>query len=122
MRMRRTVMFLGLFLFGTLAAQAVTLRVVKVESPDVTAYAKAIEQGQQLFKSKGSQVTLRVWKARFAGGEAGTVVVTAEYPSLEALAKDDALMKSDAALRSWLAGLDRVRKIVSDSIYEEQKP
>lgn len=122
MRAKLTVAFLVVFLFGSVAAQAATLRVVVVETSDAAAYAKAIEHGQELLKAKGSQAILRVWKARFAGDQAGSVVVSAEFPNLEALAQDDARMKSDPELRSWLQGLDRLRKIVSDSIYEEQMP
>jgi hypothetical protein len=107
-------------LCAALTAHAATLRVVHVETSDLAGYTKAIEQGQQLLKSKGSPVVLRVWKGRFAGSEAGAVVVTAEFPNLEALAKDDAKMKSDPELKSWLDGLNKMRKIVSDSIYEEQ--
>ena len=53
---------------------------------------------------------------------ATTSFVSVEYPNLEALAKDTALMRSDADLRAWLEGLGKIRKIVSDSIYEEIKP
>ena len=31
-------------------------------------------------------------------------------------------MATDADLRTWLQGLDKFRKIVSDSIYEEVAP
>jgi hypothetical protein len=103
-------------------ANASALRVVVVQSTDVPAYVKAIADGQALLKSKGSPAQLHVWLARFAGPEAGSIVVSVEYPSLEALAKDDAMMRSDADLRAWLAGLAKIRKIVSDSIYEELKP
>ena len=122
MRTKLTVAFLVLVLFGAVAAQAATLRVVVVETSDVAAYVKAIEQGRELLKSKGSPVMLRVWKARFAGDKAGSVVATAEYPSLEALAQDDARMKSDPEMKGWLSSMDRLRKLVSDSIYEEQTP
>ncbi|MCI0619199.1 hypothetical protein L0244_40025, partial [bacterium] len=60
--------------------------------------------------------------ARFAGDETGTVVASAEYPDLAALAADDARMAENAELREWLKGLDKIRKIVSDSIYTELKP
>ena len=74
-----------------------------VEASDVAAYVKAVHEGQALLKKKGSAAELHVWIARYAGENAGSVVVTVEYPSLEALAKDDAMMRSDAEL-SRLAG------------------
>jgi hypothetical protein len=104
------------------AAEAGVLRVVVVEASDAAAYAKAIEQGKTLMKAKGLPADIRVWRARFAGERAGSVVAAIEYPSLEALAKADATMNSDAELKAWLASLSKVRKIISDSIYEEVKP
>lgn len=103
-------------------ANATTMRVVVVEASDVPAYVKAVHEGQALLKKKGSAAELHVWIARFAGEDAGSVVVSIEYASLEALAKDNALMSSDAELSAWLERLGKIRKIVSDSIYEELKP
>jgi hypothetical protein len=110
----------GLIL-GT-AAEASVLRVVVVETSDAAAYVKALEQGKALMKAKGLPADLRVWRARFAGERAGSVVAAIEYASLEALAKADATMNTDAELKAWLASLSKLRKIVSDSIYEELKP
>jgi ABC-type sugar transport system substrate-binding protein len=104
------------------AGEAATLRVVVVQTTDAAGYVKALEQGKALMKSKGSPIVLRVWRAQYAGEDAGAVVVSAEYPNLEALAKDNTRMATDPDLRSWLQGLDKFRKIVSDSIYEELLP
>jgi hypothetical protein len=109
-----SVLFVG-------AANASTLRVVVVQTSDVAAYMKGLQDGQALLKSKGSSGQIRAWIARYAGPESGSIVVSVEYPSLEALAKDDAMMRNDADLRAWLQGLAKIRKIVSDSIYEELK-
>ena len=103
-------------------AEAGVLRVVVVEASDPAAYAKALEQGKALMKAKGLPADIRVWRARFAGDRAGSVVAAIEYPSLEALAKADATMNADAELKAWLASLSKVRKVISDSIYEEVKP
>jgi hypothetical protein len=104
------------------AAEASVLRVVVVETSDAAAYTKAIEQGKALMKAKGLPADVRVWRARFAGDRAGAVVVGVEYTSLEALAKADATMNTDADLKAWLASLSKLRKVISDSIYEELKP
>jgi hypothetical protein len=119
MRPIRLAGLVVLSLFVASTVQAAILRVVVVQTTDPAAYAKAIEQGKALLKAKGSPIVLRVWRARFAGSDAGAVVASAEYPNLEALAKDDARMATDAELRAWLQGLDKVRKIISDSVYEE---
>jgi hypothetical protein len=108
-------------LLGT-ATEASVLRVVVVETSDAAAYTKALEQGKTLMKAKGLPADLRVWRARFAGDRAGAIVVGIEYSSLEALAKADATMNTDADLKAWLASLSKLRKIISDSIYEELKP
>ncbi len=122
MRSKLVLTFAALLLLATVSSQAATLRTLVVETPDIDAYLEGVKRGKQLLKSKGSPATIRVWKARFAGDRAGTVVVAVEYPSLEALAKDDSLMKSDAELKAWLEGLNKIRKVVSDSIYDELTP
>ncbi|HEY7515064.1 MAG TPA: hypothetical protein VIC87_11330 [Vicinamibacteria bacterium] len=106
-------------LFASAAAEAATLRVVVVQPSDTAAYLKAVEQGKALFKSKGNPAVIRVWRARYAGQEAGAVVVSVEYASLEALAKEESRFQSDPDLRAWVQSLDKLRKVVSDSIYEE---
>jgi hypothetical protein len=40
---------------------------------------------------------------------------------LMGLAKDNERMATDPDLRAWLAGLDKLRTIVSDSVYNELK-
>lgn len=47
------------------------------------------------------------------------MVASVEYPSLESLAKEENRLATDPDLRSWIQSLDKLRKIVSDSIYEE---
>ena len=101
------------------AQKATVLRVVVVKTDDPAAYAQEIEKGRQVMKSLGIQGQTRVWQARFAGPEAGAVVVTIEYPNMAAFA--DAVAKTNASseYQAWLKGLDKVRKIVSDSLYTE---
>jgi hypothetical protein len=95
------------------------LRVVVVETQDPAAYVAQLERGKALLKAKGSQIEIRAWRATYAGAETGTVVASAIYPSLAALAEDNAKLSSDPELRAWIQGLDNVRKIVSDSLYTE---
>jgi hypothetical protein len=102
-------------------AQAEVLRVVVVKAPDTAAYVSEINRGRTLLKKAGSPSVLRVWRAQYAGTDAGAIVVSLEYPDLAALAADNVRMGSDADLHSWLTGLDKIRTIVSDSIYNEMK-
>ena len=119
MRLKCLAAMLVLSLIGVVTAEAATLRVVVVAASDADGYLAAMEQGKALLKSKGSAGEIRVWRARYAGEDAGSIVVSVEYASLEALAKDDAMMSADAEVGAWLKSLDKYRKIVSDSIYTE---
>ena len=103
-------------------AEATVLRVVVVETGDADAYVKQIEQGKALLKRLDSSGVIRVWRARFAGPNAGNVVVSIEYPSIAAFARDDSKIAADSEYQAWLKGLDKLRKVVSDSLYGELKP
>ncbi len=123
--MRWTILssiFLLVFLIGLSTVDATVLRVVVVQTDNPAQYAQELEKGKALMNKAGSPIVLRVWQARFAGDDAGLVVASAEYPDLAALAADDARLANSAELREWLKGLDKIRKIVSDSIYTELKP
>jgi hypothetical protein len=105
-----------------LAEDATVLRVVVVQTDNPDAYVKEMEKGRAHMKRLESTGKIRVWKAKFAGQDAGNIVVSVEYPSLAALAKDDEKATADPAFRAWLKDLDKMRKIVSDSLYTESKP
>lgn len=121
---RPTVLAFLLLLGPTLAwaAETTVLRVVVVQTDSVDSYVKQIERGKAILKRLQSPAEVRVWRARFAGPEAGAVVVSVEYPSLTALAEGEAKAAADTEYQTWLKGLDKMRKIVSDSLYNELKP
>ena len=100
-------------------AEAVVLRVVTVETADVDAYAAEIAKAKPMLKRMGIDTAARVWKARFAGTIAGSVVVSLEFADLQALADSEAKMAADAEYTAWLKGLAKLRKVVSESIYFE---
>lgn len=104
---------------ASFAQKATVLRVVVVKTEDPAAYAQEIDRGRQIMKSLGIQAVTRVWQARFAGTETGAVVVSIEYPNIAAFA--DAASKTNASseYRDWIKGLDKIRKITSDSLYTE---
>ena len=74
---------------GALAAEPPVLRVIVVETPDVKAYRHELDKLLVLERTVVPELTIRVWRARFAGAEAGTLIVASEVPSLAALAKID---------------------------------
>lgn len=98
------------------------IRVVGVETDDVSQYVKRIEQGTAILAGLNSPVTIRVLVAAYAGPNTGNVVVTAEYASMAELAEDEARGLADEEYTTWLAGLDDIRTIVSDSIYRDISP
>ncbi len=104
---------------GAFAQKATVLRVVVVKTDNVAGYVQEIEKGRQLMKSMGLEFQTRVWQARFAGPEAGAVVVSIEFPNMAAFAADQAKMDASSEYQAWLKGLDKIRKIVSDSLYTE---
>jgi hypothetical protein len=104
------------------SAEAATLRVVIVQASDPAAYVKELERGKELMKKAGLTGQLRVWRARFAGQDAGAIAVAIEYADLATFAAEDKKFQTDPELKAWIGGLDKVRKIVSDSLYEEMKP
>jgi hypothetical protein len=93
------------------------IRPVKTDDP--AAYAQELEKGKQLKKSLGIQAQTRIWQAKFAGTETGTLLATIEYPNMAAFA--DAVAKTNASsdYQNWIKGLDKIRKFVSDSLYTE---
>jgi hypothetical protein len=108
--------------FTIQAAEPVALRVVTVQTSDVAAYVNEIDKGKAIMKKLGSPATIRVWQARFAGEQAGIVIVSVEFPDLAAVAADDERLGASAEFQSWLKGLDKIRTIVSDSLYMERTP
>jgi glutamine cyclotransferase len=101
------------------AQKATVLRVITVKTEDPAAYAQELQKGNQIMKSLGIQAQIRIWQARFAGPEAGAVVVSIEYPSMAAFADGVTKTNASSEYRTWLKGLDKIRKIVSDSLYSE---
>jgi len=120
----RIAMLFAIFLFcaassAAFAQKATVLRVVVVKTDNTTAYAQEIEKGRQIMKSLGITAQTRVWQARFAGPDTGMVVVSIEYPNLAALADAYAKTNASSDYQNWIKDLDKIRKIVSDSLYTE---
>jgi hypothetical protein len=101
------------------AASSVWLRVIMLKSDNVTAYLQELDKGRAMMKRLGIQTQIRIWRATYAGPNTGTLVVTQEYPSWSAFAEAQTKVTGDAAFMAWLANLDKVRTITSDSLYRE---
>ena len=105
------------------AQDAPVMRVIVVQTDNPSAYIKEVlETGRAHLKRLESTGNLRIWRAKYAGSNAGSVIVAIEFPSLTALAEDDKKTAADPALGAWVRSLDKIRKIVSDSLYSEARP
>jgi hypothetical protein len=128
MRRKSAALLFGLALALTLpmastlaAADHVVLRLITVKTENADAYLKEIDKGREILKKLGAAATIRVWRARFAGEHTGSVVISVEYPSLATMAKNEALIEESAEYMAWLKSLDKLRAVVSDSLYTELK-
>lgn len=112
-------------LIGLLAmaggAQAAVMRVVVVQTSDVAAYTKELAQVQAHMTRLGGTATIRAWRARFAGSDTGSIVVSVEYKDMADFAAIDAKMRDDAANVATMKNMDAIRTIISDSLYDELK-
>jgi ribosomal protein L11 len=104
---------------GSALAASSIQRVIVVQTTDLKAYIKEVDTLRAEFKKAGVPVTLRAWRARFAGAEAGAVVVSVEMADLATLAKVDDAQKNNAEISATMQRIGALRKIVSDSLYEE---
>lgn len=115
-------MALGLALASGAALAAPVLRVIVVDTRDLKAYLHEVEQLRAEYKKAGVPITLRAWRATFAGPDAGSVVVTVEVADLATLAKVQEMQKSNAEIAATMQRIGALRHIDSDSLFEELSP
>jgi len=116
------VVVVGMMLGMSQAAHAqktTVLRVVRIQTDDIAAYLQGLDRGKSLMKKMGLTNNIRVWRAQFAGPDAGSVVVAIEYPDMASFAAAEAKTFADPEYQQWLKDMLKVRKVVSDSIYRE---
>jgi len=101
------------------AASTAWLRVIIVKTDNLAAYQQEIDKGQAMLKKLGVQTTIRMWRATFAGTDAGAIAVSQEFPSWQAFSDAQAKIAADKEFQAWLANLDKIRTITSDSLYRE---
>ncbi len=94
-------------------------RVIVVETSNLPAYLHEVETLRAQFRKAGLPVTLRIWRARYAGSQTGTIIGTIEVPDLATLAKVEAARKSNPDIGATMERVEKLRKLTSDSIYEE---
>ena len=104
---------------ATFAQKTTVVRVVVVKTDNPAAYAQAIESGKELMKKAGISAITHVYQSTYAGNETGTVVAVIEYPSIVALAEAETKLRADKDYVAWIKSLDKIRTIVSDSVYRE---
>jgi hypothetical protein len=110
----------ALCLAGTaFAASTAWMRVISVKTDNVSAYLHELDTGRAMMKRLGVSTQLRVFRATFAGPNAGEIVVTQEYASWAALGDAQTKTAADAEFTAWLKNLDKIRTITSDSLFRE---
>jgi hypothetical protein len=100
------------------AADSAVSRVIVVQTADVPGYVHEVETLQALLKKAGVAATLRVWRATYAGVDAGSIVVIVEVPNLAGIAKVEDTIRNNPDLAAEMKKINAMRKIVSDSLYE----
>ena len=104
---------------AALAQKSTVIRVVVVKTDNPAAYAQALESGKEIMKKAGVSANIHVYQGTYAGNEAGAVAAVIEYPSIVALAEAETKLRADKDYVAWIKSLDKIRTIVSDSIYRE---
>ncbi|PCI33961.1 MAG: hypothetical protein COB54_02890 [Alphaproteobacteria bacterium] len=113
---------LVLTVFGSVSYAAdPVIRVLVVKSDHPAAYVQELETGKKILKKLKAKGEIRVWYASFAGPETGTVVVTVEWKDLSEFAADSKKINGSEEMTAWVKGLDALRTILSDSLYNELK-
>ena len=102
---------------AALADNGSVLRVIEVNTPDVSTYIHELDKGQPILKRLGISTQSRVWVATLAGPNTGSVIVTQEYATEASFADAMAKTSADSEFNKWIKGLDKIRVKVSDSIY-----
>jgi hypothetical protein len=100
------------------AADSTVLRVLVVQAPDVAAYIKEVQNLTALYKKLGQQVTIRAWRATYAGPDTGAIIVSIEVPNLAALAKLNDTVQTNQDVGAEMKKIVGLRHVVSDSLYE----
>lgn len=109
---------LALSLFA-LPAFADVARVVVVNTDNVEGYVAELEVGKKILEKAGATSTVRAWLATSAGPNAGHIVVAITYDDMMHYAKEYQMLNGNKELQKWLKGLDAIRTITSDSLYQE---
>ena len=95
------------------------LRAVTVETDDVAGYLEELSKGKALMAELDAVGEIRVFQATFAGPQTGTIVVTVQWPDIATMVADEAKLSQSEEYGDWVADLDDIRDIVSDSLYTE---
>jgi len=111
-------LFLGIS-SATFAQKTTVSRVVILKTDNPAAYVEAIEKGKEIMKKAGVSANIHIYQAQYAGPDTGVVVASIEYPNLAALADAETKLRNDKDYAEWIKGLNKIRTIISDSIYRE---
>jgi hypothetical protein len=106
------------------AGQDTVLQVVavEVEAGKLDKYVESVSKFNGIAKRLGLEASLRIWEATMAGTNTGTVIVGVLFPNLAAFAEASVKLDADSEWQKLISDLDDIRKIVSNSLYQELTP
>jgi hypothetical protein len=113
-----TAALLLVFALAHSTAEATVLRVAIVKTDDIPAYVDEIGIARGLYEDLGLTAEVRVWRARFAGPDTGSVVVSVEWADMATFAAEDAILAKSDEWHAWLKKMASRREIISDSLYD----
>ncbi len=95
---------------------------VQVEAGQLDKYVESVSKFNGIAERLGLEASLRIWGATMAGTNTGTVIVGVLFPNMAAFAEASAKLDADKEWYKLVNGLDDIRKIVSNSLYQELTP
>jgi 2-oxo-4-hydroxy-4-carboxy--5-ureidoimidazoline (OHCU) decarboxylase len=96
--------------------------IVEVAPGKLESYRQEVKKLTAVLSRLGSSARPRMWQATAAGPNTGNVMVGLEYPNAAAWAADSAKIQRDAEWQRIVAGLDKLRTLVSSSIWRDISP
>ena len=99
------------------------MRVVVIQTSELKTYAHELSVEEGMLRRVGVNCSFKVWQAHYAGAETGTIVVALQFANWDMFTRYLNAGKMHPDLGAQMAKFNpSLRKVVSDSVYEEVPP
>lgn len=99
------------------------MRVVVIQTSDLKTYAHELSVEEGMLHKVGVNCTFKVWEAHYAGPDTGTIVVALQFADWDNFTRYLNAGKMHPDLGAQMAKFNpSLRKVLSDSVYEEIPP